>query len=107
MNVHFSSKTPEWATPQDFFDKLNAEFRFNLDPCATKENAKCKNFFTEKDDGLPGGLVRPDGSRDAETRPRPKGWRNAALKAAGNAIVPQVVYQIMLVIKHASQNVPE
>jgi phage N-6-adenine-methyltransferase len=52
MNVHFSSKTNEWATPQDFFDKLNREFNFTLDPCATKENAKCSKFYTESDDGL-------------------------------------------------------
>lgn len=52
MNVHFSSKTPEWSTPQDFFDTLNKEFRFTLDPAATKENAKCEKFFTASDDGL-------------------------------------------------------
>jgi hypothetical protein len=52
MNVHFSSASPEWATPQDFFDKLNAEFGFTLDPCSTKENAKCKKFYTQEDDGL-------------------------------------------------------
>ena len=48
----FSSKTPEWATPQNFFDELNKEFNFTLDPCATKENAKCKKFYTKEDDGL-------------------------------------------------------
>lgn len=52
MNVHFSSQTNEWATPQDFFDKLNNEFHFTLDPCATKENAKCSKFYTQADDGL-------------------------------------------------------
>jgi phage N-6-adenine-methyltransferase len=52
MNVHFSSKTPEWSTPQYFFDRLNKEFQFNLDPCATKQNAKCSNFFTAQQDGL-------------------------------------------------------
>src|SRR3990172_2084765 len=52
MNVHFSSKTPEWATPQDVFDKLNIEFRFPLDPAATKKNAKCKRFYTTKENGL-------------------------------------------------------
>ena len=52
MNVHFSSKTDEWATPQSFFDKLNDEFHFSLDVCATRENAKCKQFFTVEDDGL-------------------------------------------------------
>lgn len=29
----FSSKSDEWATPKDFYDKLNAEFNFNDDPC--------------------------------------------------------------------------
>lgn len=48
----FSSKTYEWATPQDFFDKLDKEFNFTLDPCATPENAKCKRFFTKEEDGL-------------------------------------------------------
>lgn len=42
----------EWATPQDFFDKLNAEFHFTLDPCATAENAKCARYFTREQDGL-------------------------------------------------------
>lgn len=47
-----SSKTSEWATPQDFFDKLDSEFHFTLDVCATPENAKCHDFFTKDDDGL-------------------------------------------------------
>lgn len=50
--VHFSSKTDLWATPQDFFDKLNAEFGFTLDVCATPENAKCERYFTKEDNGL-------------------------------------------------------
>lgn len=44
----FSSKTGEWATPQDFFDKLNAEFHFTLDPCADEQNHKCARYFTKK-----------------------------------------------------------
>lgn len=50
--VHFSSATDLWATPQDFFDKLNDEFGFETDVCAVAENAKCKRFFTKEDDGL-------------------------------------------------------
>jgi site-specific DNA-methyltransferase (adenine-specific) len=46
------AKTVEWETPQGFFDKLNKEFHFGLDPCATKENAKCLKYFTKADDGL-------------------------------------------------------
>lgn len=48
----FTSNTDLWATPQDFFDKLNEEFNFELDVCATKENAKCEKYFTEEMDGL-------------------------------------------------------
>ena len=48
----YSSRTSEWETPQKLFDELNKEFHFTLDPCATKENAKCKKFYTKEDDGL-------------------------------------------------------
>ena len=48
----FSSATDLWATPQDFFDKLNSEFGFTLDPCATKANAKCGKYYTKEEDGL-------------------------------------------------------
>ena len=42
----------DWATPQDLFDKLNEEFNFTLDPCASDWNAKCKKYYTEKNNGL-------------------------------------------------------
>lgn len=48
----FSSNTAEWATPQAFFDELNKEFDFTLDPCATPQNAKCARYFTKEVDGL-------------------------------------------------------
>lgn len=50
--VMFSSATGVWATPQDFFDSLDAEFNFTLDPCANAENHKCERYFTEAEDGL-------------------------------------------------------
>lgn len=50
--VMFSSETDLWETPQDFFDKLNEEFRFTLDPCATPDNAKCNNYYTVVENGL-------------------------------------------------------
>ena len=37
--VLFSSANEVWATPQEFFDELDKEFHFNLDPCALPENA--------------------------------------------------------------------
>ena len=52
MDVHFSSKTDLWATPQNFFDRLDSEFNFTLDPCSDGNNNKCKRYFTKEDDGL-------------------------------------------------------
>lgn len=48
----FSSGKDDWETPKDFFDKLNAEFHFTLDPCATHTNHKCDRYFYEGMDGL-------------------------------------------------------
>lgn len=42
----------EWGTPQEFFDKLDAEFHFDIDAAASKENAKCAKFFTKEDNAL-------------------------------------------------------
>ena len=47
-----TSNSSEWETPQDLFDKLNRYFKFKTDVCATKKNAKCKRYFTKKDDGF-------------------------------------------------------
>jgi site-specific DNA-methyltransferase (adenine-specific) len=49
----FSSKSGEWSTPQDFYNKLNWRFGpFDLDPCASPHNTKCDNFYTEPENGL-------------------------------------------------------
>ena len=48
----FSSNTVEWETPVVFFNKLNEDYGFTLDPCATSGTAKCPQYFTKDDDGL-------------------------------------------------------
>lgn len=48
----FSSKSVEWSTPQDFFDKLNEEFNFLKDVAATRENAKCLLYLDKDMDAL-------------------------------------------------------
>lgn len=48
----FSSAKEDWETPQAFFDELNAKFAFTLDPCATRQNAKCTHFYTKAENGL-------------------------------------------------------
>ena len=52
MEVHYSSKSNEWSTPQKLFDELDKEFNFTLDPCSTHENAKCSMHFTIEENGL-------------------------------------------------------
>lgn len=53
MSVHFSSASDDWATPPDFFATVAAEFGpFTLDSCATRENAKCRRYFTSAQHGL-------------------------------------------------------
>lgn len=47
-----SSVSDDWATPPDFFDRLDAIFNFRLDAAAATHNAKCPDFFTKDDDGL-------------------------------------------------------
>jgi len=48
----FTSNSGEWETPQGLFNELDKEFHFDLDPCATKENAKCNMYYTKEEDGL-------------------------------------------------------
>ncbi|MDR8340050.1 adenine methyltransferase, partial [Acinetobacter baumannii] len=46
------NRTDVWSTPQDFFEKLDRVFNFDLDVCALPENAKCERYFTPEIDGL-------------------------------------------------------
>ena len=52
LRTMFSSSTDLWATPQDFFDRLNEEFHFTLDPCTNGTNTKCPKFYMKQEDGL-------------------------------------------------------
>lgn len=47
--VYHSSNTCEWSTPPGFAEQYGP---FDLDPCATAENAKAPAFFTQAEDGL-------------------------------------------------------
>jgi site-specific DNA-methyltransferase (adenine-specific) len=49
----FSSASCEWATPHELFTRWSAQLGpFDLDVCATPDNAKCARFFTKAEDGL-------------------------------------------------------
>lgn len=51
-SVLLSTGNNNWSTPQWFFDRLNAVFKFTLDPCADETNHKCKQYYTVEDNGL-------------------------------------------------------
>ena len=52
LKAQFSSQRDNWETPQDFFDRYDRVYHFNLDAASSDENAKCEKHFTIKDDGL-------------------------------------------------------
>ena len=45
-------KKIDYPTPRQWFDYLNLEFGFTLDPCCAHGTAKCARYYTEEDDGL-------------------------------------------------------
>jgi phage N-6-adenine-methyltransferase len=48
----FSSDTDDWATPIDFFKKLDLKYKFTLDVCASEKNHKAPLFFDREQNGL-------------------------------------------------------
>ena len=52
MRVMSSSKDMTWATPKEWFEYLDLEFGFTLDPCCLHETAKCAKHYTPEEDGL-------------------------------------------------------
>ena len=51
--LHFSSDRQDWGTPPDFFARADRSWGpFDLDVCATTDNARCARYFSPDDDGL-------------------------------------------------------
>lgn len=48
----FSSDKITWGTPPELFAELNKKYKFTTDVCALPSNAKCKHYFTPKENGL-------------------------------------------------------
>jgi len=72
---------------------------FNKDNCKRQPPMDWQNFPTQPpicggDDGLPTEL---DGITFSK-------WRNESIKGYGNAIVPQIAYQLFQIIEHESKN---
>jgi phage N-6-adenine-methyltransferase len=52
MQTMTSSEDMTWATPDEWYEYLDLEFGFNLDPCCMKDTARCQLHFTPFEDGL-------------------------------------------------------
>lgn len=71
-----TSNSNEWYTPKELYDEIEQrlQIKFTLDPCATKESAKCDLYYTKKEDGLSkdwGGhnvFINPPYSRDLQPK---------------------------------------
>lgn len=48
----FKSTNQSWETPDDLFAKVDSMFHFTRDVCATAENKKCEQFYSEQDSCL-------------------------------------------------------
>ncbi len=48
----FKSTNQNWETPDDLFAKVDMEFHFTRDVCASSDNTKCKNYWSELDSCL-------------------------------------------------------
>lgn len=42
----------DFSTPDWLFKEIDKEFHFDVDVCATAENAKCERYYTQEEDGL-------------------------------------------------------
>jgi phage N-6-adenine-methyltransferase len=78
MPLVLFSSAHEWSTPPELFASLDRLFQFELDLCATPENATCPRYFTKEIDELKQdwGTYRvfcnpPDRSRQDQAPPRP------------------------------------
>lgn len=55
IDVMNSSEFMDWETPQEFVDSL--PFKFDLDVCATRDNAKCERSISPVKDSLSAGVT--------------------------------------------------
>jgi len=94
MKVHYSSASNEWGTPQALFEVLDKYYHFTLDPCATKENHKCKKYYTIEDNGLSKDwgeevvFMNPPYSRGEQSKWIKKAWESSKKGAIVVCLIP-------------------
>lgn len=76
-----------WATPPEVFGPLHHEFKFELDVCAARDNAKLTAYFDEEQNGLAQHWARVNWCNPPYSNPKPwveKAWDE---KLLGNTTV--------------------
>lgn len=97
QKVLLSTGKDDWETPIDFFNKLDEEFHFTLDPCCTRETSKCKKYFTPDEDGLKQSwkdevvFVNPPYSKKTKTNPGQEAWIKKAYEESKHATVVMLI----------------
>lgn len=51
-DVMYKSESQHWETPQELFEELDREFKFNIDVCASHQNRKCSRYISKSEDAL-------------------------------------------------------
>lgn len=70
----------DWETPQDFFNALDDEFHFTLDPCCTPKTAKCAKYYTPAENRLEQSwegetvFINPPYSKKGKGNPGQEAW---------------------------------
>lgn len=68
MKVHFSSQRMDWKTPRGVYEVLDAEFKFNYDPCPPNPSIDGlntdENLFGEKSEWGGSNFVNPPYGRE-------------------------------------------
>ena len=86
--VTWQHGSDEWETPRALFAFLDRFFRFDVDVCASSQNAKCRQFFSKDQNGLsqtwPAGRTYWMNSPYSEAG---KWAKKAAESAKGGAVV--------------------
>lgn len=49
---YWTHGSDEWGTPPNIFNFFDRHYHFDIDVAATKQNTKCKSYWTKEDDGL-------------------------------------------------------
>lgn len=102
ISACLSSKTVEWAIPREFFNNLNEEFHFNLDPCSTHENAKCVKHYTIEEDGLSQDWGGAEYSATLLTEGKSPSGSESATMRAGSRILSLSCSSLQGRIQHIS-----